>query len=79
MAPLRTWGWREEERRRSVFSSRKWNENRIDVRRDDGDFVARDGSATMIQGDIEVTWDTLIGEKEASESISKSAKMIGLV
>ena len=79
LAPLRTWGWREEERRRSVFSSRKWNENRIDVRRDDGDFVARDGSATTIQGDIKVTWETLIGEKEASESISKSAKMIGLV
>ena len=39
-------------RRGSVFSSRKWNENRIDVRRGDGDFVARDGSATTIKVDF---------------------------
>ena len=62
--------------RRSVFSSRKWNENRIDVRRDDdGDFVARDGSATTIQVDIKWLGNPcLIGEKEANESIGSQQK-----
>ena len=62
-------------RRRSVFSSRKWNENRIDVRRGDGDFVARDGSATTIQVDIKWLGNPcLIGEKEANESIGSLQK-----
>ena len=63
-------------RRRSVFSSRKWNENRIDVRRGDGHSVARDdGSATTIQVDIKWLGNPcLIGEKEANESIGSLQK-----